>query len=742
MKSRPPTIDGRAGAFVSNRPALLSYISLTAALVAAPCTAASVDQSSLPLLAPDIVVTGDRGRWIAAPERIVGVDSISSYGTASVGELIGEILVEEGDSGADTVILVNGRRVSGLGSIADYPTESVERVDILPPGSASRLGPFRTQRVYNVILKARSAVRSSRIAARAATRGGWRSVSGEIGATRIDRPRRINLTLSGVAESALSEAERAIVQPPGAPDGIGRQRTLRPSLDRFKARASAADRLAPWLHAEATLTLDKGSSRSRLGPSAAGLPIVQDSNSNAANGDLTLEAEWHSWLFVLAGNIRQDRRTVETQRQSSGRPPVVTSTNRGASLEASASGPLLTLPAGIAQVSLGAQASSDRLESRASGNRTRLTQKFREIRAGIDLPVTSRGGGFLSALGDINLGVELRRGSSGVAALQSDSWTIRWQLADWLRLFGSRTSSRSQPSVELLAAPIVATPGVRFFDPVRGETVDVVTVQGGNPELGRFATRRDRLSLRIDPFDRLDLSFNAELVRAQSHDQPAALPFASRDVQQQYDDRFERDSAGALIGVDLRPVAIFRQSEDELRYGFNLTLPSRAGTGSGTQPGGRVQVSASHRILLASTVQFRPGSSEIDLLSRFAAGLGEARPRHMVELVAGYALPGLGVRLSAERRSSSFLGTSTDESVQNLRFAPLTRIGLRAFVEGSRLVPGVSSLSGSRLSVTVNNLTDVREDVRDEDEATPFAYQPAYRDPLGRTVEFEFRMAF
>jgi outer membrane receptor protein involved in Fe transport len=56
---------------------------------------------------------------------------------------------------------------------------------------------------------------------------------------------------------------------------------------------------------------------------------------------------------------------------------------------------------------------------------------------------------------------------------------------------------------------------------------------------------------------------------------------------------------------------------------------------------------------------------------------------------------------------------------------------------------GQSALTrGTRLSLAVTNLTNAREDVRDRFGVTPLAYQPAFRDALGRTIEFEIRRRF
>ena len=44
--------------------------------------------------------------------------------------------------------------------------------------------------------------------------------------------------------------------------------------------------------------------------------------------------------------------------------------------------------------------------------------------------------------------------------------------------------------------------------------------------------------------------------------------------------------------------------------------------------------------------------------------------------------------------------------------------------------------------VDVVNLANDRQKVRDSMGNTPLQYQPGYRDPLGRTIEFEIRKVF
>ena len=51
-------------------------------------------------------------------------------------------------------------------------------------------------------------------------------------------------------------------------------------------------------------------------------------------------------------------------------------------------------------------------------------------------------------------------------------------------------------------------------------------------------------------------------------------------------------------------------------------------------------------------------------------------------------------------------------------------------------------LIGTRVSLSVTNLLDARERVRDATGVTPVSYQPAYLDPVGRVVRLSVRKLF
>jgi hypothetical protein len=176
-------------------------------------------------------------------------------------------------------------------------------------------------------------------------------------------------------------------------------------------------------------------------------------------------------------------------------------------------------------------------------------------------------------------------------------------------------------------------------------------------------------------------------------------------------------------------------SEEQLRLGANLTLPLRRGRGAP-----RLQVGGSVRLLLSSRLDTGLAGGDIDLRSPSGFVPGGMRPRRQFDFSLGYSERGLGLRLSGERRSATFLDAAGQTGL--LTFEPLTAFSLRAFVEGSRLAPRSFLLAGSRFGLTINNLANAREEVRDPLGLSPLAFQSALRDPVGRTVEFEFRKTF
>ncbi len=84
-------------------------------------------------------------------------------------------------------------------------------------------------------------------------------------------------------------------------------------------------------------------------------------------------------------------------------------------------------------------------------------------------------------------------------------------------------------------------------------------------------------------------------------------------------------------------------------------------------------------------------------------------------------------------------------SASDLRFSDIATFNLRLFANlGQRqsLVRAHPVLRGTRVSLSIDNLLDARPQVRDASGATPLSYQPAFLDPLGRSVRLSLRKQF
>jgi hypothetical protein len=723
----------------------------------------------------DIIVTGIRPPPEIVPERSVDSDDVEAYGAGTVGEVIAEVTAEDGESRDDPAFLINGVRVAGLGSAADLPAEAIVRIDVLPAGSGVKVGASPRQRVYNIQLRRTLDLGTGRAAARLPTRGGAVSWHGDVSYTHIQGERRVTVAAKARDDFMLLESERDVIQLPGAPPGAGRFRSLTPAGDRVEFSLAAADRLAPWLSASLNSRLTTGHSHSLLGRLAtAGLapePLDQRGATLSAVTDFTLNGDVGKWQVGLFANHAYRRTRTLTDRAIAGaRVPGVaptrsTATSVGASLNAF--GPVVELPAGPMTLNLAVGVSRDSIRGMrdVSGlgvrHATRLT--FTTVSAALELPIAARGKGPLGKVGDLSASAELsRQHASDFGGFRDHSLSLLWRPSLWLTVTGSFSRSDSAPPIASLDEPILETPGVPYYDPLRGETVAVTRITGGTPSLARQSDETKRLGANLKPFRSLALRFTADYLAIRNRNLVSDLPAASPAILAAFPGRFQRDAGGRLVSVDARPVSFASRSEQQLRTGILLNLPlGRSGKGRGAladdgedsgdgparpaRPGlrPRLQLSASHTWLLESGLIIAPGQRRIDLLSREAVGFGGlGRPRHRVDATLGYAERGVGARISMQSRGESLIEAGGGGTANMLRFTPLTTFSLKAWVQGERIAPGSRLLKGSRFTLSVQNATDVRERVRDRFGATPLSYQPAYRDPVGRLVEIEFRKKF
>jgi hypothetical protein len=814
--------------------------------------AASGEQSQPAQQGQEIFVTAPPLFPDIQPERNLDSTAIESYDVSTVDELLQELQAELGEE--EPLIVVNGVRVDNINDIAALPIEVIRNLQVLPHGSAVRLGGTSSQRVFSLTLK--HDLRSATVTAapKFATEGGWHTVRAEGIVTRVHGPFRANIALRARDESSLLESGRGIIQPlprlpfaltgnvVGFPDTSGEIdpllsaiagetvtvtpvppesaptlgdfasganepafmdngefRTLRPSNRNYDLNGTVSTQLAPWLKGTATLHFTRNTSRSLRGLPGA-LFVLAATNSaspfstdvglayygpdplhfrsvyETGDGNISLNANWGAWTGSFYA-----RHSESTNRTQSERPaqfgfiplndtidPFTTDlsdiialrTDRTSShnlvtkTDLILTGPALQLPAGPVVATIEGWLTWNSLHSESTfgpfgiGNFRRDEQAFR---AALEVPLTSRENGAAPALGDIDANAEYSRTHySDAGNLDHYALGLTWEPTQALRLHGSVEQAEAPASIQLLGNPVTVSTGVRTFDPLTGDTVDVSQITGGNPDILPQTTKLWRAGALVRLVPKLNLQLDGEYTDTDIRNFVSSLPEASAAVMLAFPERFIRNPDGVLTIVDLRPVNFDSEHEKRLRWG--LSMNARLGGGAPTQASTRkppqrapttyLQLSASHTVVFSDVITIRPGLPPVDLLGGGAIGIGGGRLRHQLDGTAAITSGGLGARLGVTWRGASELDSRINGTTDTLRFSPVFIVNLRIFADGKRLLPHSEWAKGLRLSINVLNATNDRQNVRDSLGNTPLQYQPAYRDPIGRTVEIEFRKVF
>ena len=762
----------------------------------------------------EVVITGGPLRGAVPgdikPELTLNPADIRAYGVGSLAELLTELEPQtrsgRGRDGGAPVLLLSGRRISSFGEIRDIPPEAIERVEILPEEAALKLGYRADQRVVNIVLRRRFRSITAELDGTVATAGGRDGQDVELSMLRLNPDGRVNLDVEYERDSSLLESERDIIQDPANSRTDGEYRTLQPDRQSLTANA-VLSRTIGKVAATANLRMEQSWSDSLLGlPIAGGTdPLRRSSDSNTLHGGISLNGDISpKWRWSATGNWdRVESRTL-TDRDT-GLTDWARSISNVASVDALVNGAVADLPAGAISTSLRVAGRTSGLtsESRRDGlfADTDIGRDSGSVRANLDLPIASRSKAVLSALGNLSLNAngEVEQ-LSDFGTLVTYGYGANWSPIDGVRLIASFTEEEGAPSAQQLGNPRVETPNVRVFDFVRGETVDINRIDGGNPGLGADNRSVMKLGANLRPFD-ADLTLNVDYTKSTIRNPIASFPTATAEIEAAFPDRFVRDGSGQLIQIDNRPINFERSEREQIRWGLNFSAPissplaraameaaqarraeraaaresgegqpvqegARPGAGEraggprfgggrgpgrggfggrgGGAAGGRFQFGIYHTIALTDRVEIRDGLPALDLLNGSATGSRGGSPRHQIELRTGVVRDGIGVRLNADWQSATRVSGGTTGG-ETLRFDDFATVNLRLFANLGpqfKFVRDNRWLTGTRLVVSVDNLFDNRLKVTDASGATPLSYQPALLDPVGRTVRISVRKLF
>ncbi|WP_421932018.1 hypothetical protein [Phenylobacterium sp.] len=510
------------------------------------------------------------------PEVTLSAREIRAYGAASVAELLSALSPQTGSGqggGGRPVVLINGARASGFAEIRDLPTEAIARVEILPEEVSLRYGYPAEQKVVNMVLRQRFRAKLAEGSVEVPTQGAaGTTVAGHAALLRIQRGQRLTLDAKATKADQILESDRDVI-------GASPFRTLQPDSTNVVFNAVYARPLGNGVSGTINGTYESTDTDSKLGVSPFGAEALAR-RSTADNASLAgaMSGAYAGWQWSYTGNVSRDVAKSFNDRALG----AFAYTDRTKSVTTQAQSDIVLnrafweLPAGQVGATLTGRVSTTELESEAlrAGltTSTDLTRNIGQLQASFDVPLTRAGEGLGETLGklsgNLNLGYQHL---SDFGDLETVGAGLNWVPVKPLRLLASVTRTDQAPTMNQLGDPVVATPGVRVFDLTRGETAEVVRVTGGSPNLTGGQREVLKLGVTYKPFDKTNLTFQANYVSSRTDNLVAAFPSASTQVEQAFPDRFVRDASGRLVQIDARPVNFARQARDELRWGFTYS---------------------------------------------------------------------------------------------------------------------------------------------------------------------------
>lgn len=617
------------------------------------------------------------------PEETFSAADVRSFGVSSITDLLTELTPQTTSGlGGDPVVLLNGRRISGMGEIRDIPTEAIQRVEILPEEVALKYGYSADQKVVNVVLRQRFRAATVEGQVGGSTAGGQLSEMANYSRLQLNRQGRTNIAVKIQNSDRLLESDRdlisrndsglydlvgnigpalpgatqidpafsALVGTPVTVAGVpGSAASGRPALAAFAPNVANTSDLSDsrtllpenqqlsinsvtnrYILDNVSATLNLGLTASRgnslLGPARARLlipggdpfspfsqtvalyrylgelaPLEQTNRNLAGHAGFTLNRDTETLRLSLTGNYDHAISKTQTDRgvdltgvqtRLTALDPTLNpfaplsglsltqdrarSTTDTADLQFVANGALAKFKAGDLSTTFKLGVSGTKLDARSfrNGVEADSDQSRGDVstQVSFDLPLASRRKGVRAGIGDLSANLNLAaRQVSDFGTLTTLGGGLNWSPVKPVSFIVSMTRQENAPSIAQLGNPLVTTPNAQVFDYVRGVSVNLTRISGGNPNLKAEERNVLKLGASFKPEKIQGLSLTANYTRIRIDNPVAGFPAATAAVEAAFPDRFTRDADGALTRIDSRPVNFAKRESEQIRWGLNFS---------------------------------------------------------------------------------------------------------------------------------------------------------------------------
>lgn len=513
------------------------------------------------------------------PELVVGTFEIRTTGATTLPELLVTLLpqtqsgVRRGDN--KPILLVNGRRVADFSEIRAIPVRAIRRVEVYPEDVALRYGFPADQKVVNLILFGKFSITGI-------TGGIGQSADAEretydvvLDSTKIDTNGRSVYSFDAQKASGVSEEDLGLSLSPG---GIPSIRSILPETETYRfsgAIGRTVGRLGEQGYATLGVDAQSETSQSILSRASTGAQLARDYEATKAKASVTLEGivKDRRWNTIVSAYSEDE--ATRTDRADGRARDRTNQQLKGASFDGTLAGPVPGLPAGTGAFNVRTQASTEKLESdyqrglQAGAediDRTKL-----ELSGSFTIPLASRKTAG-NPLGDVSLTL------NGALASSSDfggsgGWGtgLNWSPNTELQITTRYSTSEKLPTLEQLGGPQTNIPSASVYDARTGQSVRLDETRGGNGTLLPEQQRDFILGATFAPLQIEGLNLSLTYARNKTEDYIGSIGVNTRAAETAFSSRYQRTSAGTLIGQDTRALNLGDRETETLSFGLSYS---------------------------------------------------------------------------------------------------------------------------------------------------------------------------
>jgi hypothetical protein len=762
---------------------------------------------------PDMEVVVVRGSRLpesvpgdVKPELSIGTFEIRTTGATSLPELLSTLLPQTQSGrrrgGNRPILLVNARRVADFSDIRAIPVRAIRRVEVYPEEVALRYGFPADQKVVNLILVGQFSIIGVTGGIGQSAEGEREDYSLSLDGTRITTNGRSTFSLDGAKSTGVTEEDLGVSL---SPNGIPSARTLLPETQSVRLSGALGRSLkALGEQGYGTLGVDVLSDQSDsvinriTTATGSGTNLVRETTNNNAKLSLTTEAMLREmrWNGILSA--QSERQKTTTDRADLTLADTTTQNLVGANFDGNLSGPVKGLAAGPGAFSLNGQLSTSQLDASFRRGTTLGDSDIDRTRSALSgslsLPLASRRR-TNSQIGDVS--VSFNAGLSDSSDFGgSGLWGLglNWSPLSELQLTARYDVAEELPTLAQLGGPRSNLPSASVYDARTNSSVRLDLATGGNLNLTPEKRSDVTLGATFAPLQFEGLNLSATYARNETEDAIGTIGVNTRAGEAAFGSRYTRNSAGTLIGVDIRALNLGTRTTETLSLGLSYTrnfgqapkflrdvvervrkaqdenpdaAPGPGGLPFGLTPppgfkpppggtppdfnqimqaakipGGRWNVGLNYAYVIDDTLLLNNSRVRLDLLNGGALDTTSGA-RHQFTFDGGINYRGLGGRLAAKWRGDSEIDTGYGS--ERLLVDDQLTLDLTLFAS-TDLMPQLNMmipfLRGAQVRFEVTNLTDSDQKVTTRAGLVPTAYQSQLIDPSGRAFKLSFKKQF